>query len=72
MVIDTALGHLDVLLRLVAYHNGVAGLIIPIVNHIAHPDTFPVPVIDLPPWEVAEGGVGAHGMAQPAQWSQLV
>ena len=60
MVVHTALGHLDILIRFFDYHDGVAGLLGPIVDHVACPDILPAGIIDSPPWQAAEGSIGAQ------------
>ena len=69
MVVHAALGHLHVLVCFFDYHDGVAGLLVPIVDHVACPDILPAGIIDSPPWQAAEGSIGAQvldlGAAEP-------
>ena len=54
MVVETALGDLDVLVRFADYNYHVAAAAVVIANQVAGTDLLPTWVVDAPPWEISK------------------
>ena len=60
MVVETALGDLDVLVRFTDYNYHVAVAAVVIADQVAGADLLPTWVVDPPPWEIAKRSVGTQ------------
>ena len=60
MVVETALGDLDVLVRFTDYNYHVAVAAVIVADQVAGADLIPAWVVHPPPWEIAKRGVGTQ------------